>query len=164
MNNQIKRELVNKILELSKIQQNEILNIIKKEKINYSSNNNGVFINLTKLDIGLINKINSYIDYLKNNEENLNKIENYCNNISSIRNNDNKVYKIINFEEFIKLKDIKFLENIKNDLYFKKKKEKHSKFINTTKKYQRLLFINYENDNINNLDKEKFIIKKLKNI
>ena len=67
MNNQIKRELVNKILELSKIQQNEILNIIKKEKINYSSNNNGVFINLTKLDIGLINKINSYIDYLKNN-------------------------------------------------------------------------------------------------
>jgi hypothetical protein len=56
MNNQIKRDLVNKILKLSKIQQNEVFNIIKNEGINYSSNNNGIFINLTKIDIDLISK------------------------------------------------------------------------------------------------------------
>ena len=159
MNNQLKRDLVNKVLKLDKMQQTEVFNIMKKENINYSSNNNGIFINLTKIDINLINKINSYIDYLKKNQENLNKIEDYCNNITTISDNDTEVYKIINFNEFDNLKDIKFLENIKNDLNLKRKKEIHSKFINTTKKYQRLLFINYEMDNLNDLTKEKYLIK-----
>ena len=146
---------------MTKIQQNEVLNIIKKEKINYSSNNNGIFINLTKIDMELINKINLYINYLKNNQENLNKIEDYCNDISNLKNSNEMIYKIINFEEFINLKDYKFLEKIKEDLNLKKKKEINSntKFINTTKKYQRLLFLNYENENLNNLKKEKYLIK-----
>ena len=93
MNNQeLKRELVNKILLLTKIQQNEVLNIIKKEKINYSSNNNGIFINLTKIDMELINKINLYINYLKNNQENLNKIEV---NVEKINEDLNKNWVVI---------------------------------------------------------------------
>lgn len=159
MNNQIKRDLVSKVLKLNKIQQTEVFNIIRKEDINYTCNNNGIFINLTKIDIRLINKINTYIDYLKNNQENLNKIEDYCNNITTINDNDGEVYKIINFDEFKDLKNIKFLENIRTDLNLKRKKEIHSKFINTTKKYQRLLFINYEMDNLNDLNKEKYLIK-----
>ncbi len=159
MNNQIKRDLVSKVLKLNKIQQTEVFNIIRKENINYTCNNNGIFINLTKIDIRLINKINTYIDYLKNNQENLNKIEDYCNNITTINDNDGEVYKIINFDEFKDLKNIKFLENIRTDLNLKRKKEIHSKFINTTKKYQRLLFINYEMDNLNDLNKEKYLIK-----
>tara|TARA_B100000900_G_scaffold410475_1_gene428346 strand:- start:6363 stop:6845 length:483 start_codon:yes stop_codon:yes gene_type:complete len=159
MNNQIKRDLVSKVLKLNKIQQTEVFNIIRKENINYTCNNNGIFINLTKIDIRLINKINTYIDYLKNNQENLNKIEDYCNNITTINDNDGEVYKIINFDEFKDLKNIKFLENIRTDLNLKRKKEIHSKFINTTKKYQRLLFINYEMDNLNDLSKEKNLIK-----
>lgn len=159
MNNQIKRDLVSKVLKLNKIQQTEVFNIIRKENINYTCNNNGIFINLTKIDIRLINKINTYIDYLKNNQENLNKIEDYCNNITTINDNDGEVYKIINFDEFKDLKNIKFLENIRTDLNLKRKKEIHSKFINTTKKYQRLLFINYEMDNLNDLSKEKYLIK-----
>ena len=159
MNNQLKRDLVNKVLKLNKIQQTEDFNIIRKEDINYTCNNNGIFINLTKIDIELINKINTYIDYLKNNQENLNKIEDYCNNITTMNDNDDEIYKIINFEEFKDLKNIKFLENIRTDLNLKRKKEIHSKFINTTKKYQRLLFINYEMDNLNDLTKEKYLIK-----
>jgi hypothetical protein len=159
MNNQIKRDLVSKVLKLNKIQQTEVFNIIRKEGINYTCNNNGIFINLTKIDIKLINKINTYIDYLKNNQENLNKIENYRNNITTINDNDGEVYKIINFDEFKDLKNIKFLENIRTDLNLKRKKEIHTKFINTTKKYQRLLFINYEMDNLNDLNKEKYLIK-----
>jgi len=159
MNNQIKRELVNKILKLSKIQQNEVFNIIKNEGINYSSNNNGIFINLTKIDIDLISKINVYIDYLKSNQENLNRIEDYYNTITMYNENEKKLYKIVNFDEYINLKNTKFLENIKNDLNLKKKKEINSKFINTIKKYQRLLFLNYEHDNLNDLSKENYLIK-----
>tara|TARA_B110000259_G_scaffold187621_1_gene242534 strand:- start:6099 stop:6581 length:483 start_codon:yes stop_codon:yes gene_type:complete len=159
MKNQIKRDLVSKILKLSEIQQNEIFNIIKKEGVNYSKNNNGIFINLTKIDIELINKMNSYIDYLENNQEKLNKIENYYNTLIPFGRTDKKVYKIINFPEFINLKNTKYLENIKNDLNFRKKKELHSKFMNTIKKYQRLIFLNYENDNLNVLSKEKYSIK-----
>jgi len=159
MNNQIKRDLVNKILKLSKIQQNEVFNIIKNEGINYSSNNNGIFINLTKIDIDLISKINVYIDYLKSNQENLNRIEDYYNTITMYNENEKKLYKIVNFDEYINLQNTKFLENIKNDLNLKKKKEINSKFINTIKKYQRLLFINYEHDNLNDLSKENYLIK-----
>ena len=159
MNNQIKRDLVNKILKLSKIQQNEVFNIIKNEGINYSSNNNGIFINLTKIDIDLISKINVYIDYLKSNQENLNRIEDYYNTITMYNENEKKLYKIVNFDEYINLKNTKFLENIKNDLNLKKKKEINSKFINTIKKYQRLLFLNYEHDNLNDLSKENYLIK-----
>ncbi len=159
MNNQIKRDLVNKILKLSKIQQNEVFNIIKNEGINYSSNNNGIFINLTKIDIDLISKINVYIDYLKSNQENLNRIEDYYNTITMYNENEKKLYKIVNFDEYINLQNTKFLENIKNDLNLKKKKEINSKFINTIKKYQRLLFLNYEHDNLNDLSKENYLIK-----
>tara|TARA_B100000497_G_C7327538_1_gene217460 strand:- start:41 stop:523 length:483 start_codon:yes stop_codon:yes gene_type:complete len=159
MNNQIKRELVNKILKLSKIQQNEIFNIIKNEGINYSSNNNGIFINLTKIDISLISKINLYIDYLKSNQENLNRIEDYYNTITMYNENEKKIYKIVNFNEYVNLQNTKFLENIKNDLNLKKKKEINSKFINTIKKYQRQLFLNYEHDNLNDLSKENYLIK-----
>ena len=159
MDNQIKRDLVNKILKLSKIQQNEVFNIIKNEGINYSSNNNGIFINLTKIDIDLISKINVYIDYLKSNQENLNRIEDYYNTITMYNENEKKLYKIVNFDEYINLQNTKFLENIKNDLNLKKKKEINSKFINTIKKYQRLLFLNYEHDNLNDLSKENYLIK-----
>ena len=159
MNNQIKRDLVNKILKLSKIQQNEVFNIIKNEGIKYTSNNNGIFINLTKIDIDLISKINVYIDYLKSNQENLNRIEDYYNTITMYNENEKKLYKIVNFDEYINLQNTKFLENIKNDLNLKKKKEINSKFINTIKKYQRLLFLNYEHDNLNDLSKENYLIK-----
>lgn len=163
MNNQeIKENLVNKISNLSIIQRKEIFNIIKKENINYNTNNNGIFINLTKVPIELIIKINQYIIYLDNNQENLNKIENYCNDISNLSNENEIIFKIINFEEFKNLKDCKFLEKIKEELIYKKKKEmnSHSKFINTIKKYQRLLYLNIENENLNNLKKEKNLLKK----
>ena len=76
-------------------------------------------------------------------------------------NNDvSNIYKIINFEEFINLKNLTNLEKIKNEMNSKKKKEYHLKFINTMKKYQRLLYVNNDLDyNVNELSKMDCLIK-----
>ena len=94
-NQQIKKDLVSKILNLTSIQQNEIFNIIKNNNVKYTCNNNGVFVNITKIDIELIKKINVYIDYLKNNETNLKEIEDICINISNNKNNDTETLSIV---------------------------------------------------------------------
>ena len=66
----------------------------------------------------------------------------------------------VNFLEFTNLKNLTHLENIKNDINCKKKKEYHLKFINTMKKYQRLLYVNNDLDyNINKLSKIDYLIK-----
>ena len=156
-----KKELVNKINNLLPIQQNEIFNIFQKYKNNYSKNNNGIFINITNINEQLLNEINNYINFIKHNQERLKTIENDCENIYNKSNNDvNNIYKIINFEEFTNLKNLSKLEKIKNDMNSKKKKEYHLKFINTMKKYQRLLYVNNDLDyNINELNKMDYLIK-----
>lgn len=159
-----KIDLKKQISDLLPIQQNEIFNIILNKNINYTSNNNGVFINITNMEDTLIDEINNYINYIKNNEERLEKIENKCEDIYNNKSNDiSNVYKIINFKEFTDLnKDnipLNKLEKIKNEMNIKRKKEYHLKFINTMKKYQRLLCINNDFDNnINELKKMKYLI------
>lgn len=156
-----KKELVHKINSLLPIQQNEIFNIFKINKFNYTKNNNGVFINITNINDKLLNEINNYINFIGHNQEHLETIENTCENIYNNPNDDvNNIYKIINFVEFTNLKNLTNLENIKNDINCKKKKEYHLKFINTMKKYQRLLYVNNDLDyNINELSKMDYLIK-----
>ena len=99
-----KKDLKKQISDLLPIQQNEIFNIILNKNINYTSNNNGVFINITNMEDPLIDEINNYINYIKNNEERLEKIENKCEDIYNNKSNDiSNVYKIINFKEFTDL-------------------------------------------------------------
>lgn len=156
-----KKELVYKINNLLPIQQNEIFNIFKINKFNYTKNNNGVFINITNINDKLLNEINNYINFIGHNQERLETIENTCENIYNNTNDDsNNIYKIINFVEFTNLKNLTNLEKIKNDMNSKKKKEYHLKFINTMKKYQRLLYVNNDLDyNVNELSKMDYLIK-----
>lgn len=152
-----KKEIINKINTLTNIQQKEIFNIIKRNNINYTFNKNGVFIDITKIDNGLVDEILNYIKFIESNDISLNKIETLCTKYYNNRNTVSDTYKIINFVEFQNL-DTKRIEKIINIINKNKnnKKECHLKFTNTMKKYNRIL-LNSETENyINNLDYENY--------
>ena len=152
-----KKEIINKINTLTNIQQKEIFNIIKRNNINYTFNKNGVFIDITKIDNGLVDEILNYIKFIESNDISLNKIETLCTKYYNNRNTVSDTYKIINFIEFQNL-DTKRIEKIINIINKNKnnKKECHLKFTNTMKKYNRIL-LNSETENyINNLDYENY--------
>ena len=152
-----KKEIINKINTLTNIQQKEIFNIIKRNNINYTFNKNGVFIDITKIDNGLVDEILNYIKFIESNDISLNKIETLCTKYYNNRNTVSDTYKIINFIEFQNL-DTKRIEKIINIINKNKnnKKECHLKFTNTMKKYNRIL-LNSETENyINNLDYEDY--------
>ena len=54
----------------------EVLKIIKEDKIKYSQNNNGSFINLSLIDQNSLIKIKKFIDFFKDNQDNLKDTEN----------------------------------------------------------------------------------------
>jgi predicted RNA binding protein YcfA (HicA-like mRNA interferase family) len=159
MNIEKKKDIINKVSNLSNVQQNEIFNIIKKNNINYTCNKNGIFINITKINDDLVNEILDYVAFLESNNISLDIIETEYTKYYNNRNNVNDIYKIINFKEFNNLntKNIeKMIENI--NFNKNKKKESHLKFTNTMKKYNRVL-LNSESENyINNLNYEKYRI------
>lgn len=47
----------------------EILKILKKHDIEYSENNNGIFVNLTDISDDIIKEIQTYIKYLDTQEK-----------------------------------------------------------------------------------------------
>ena len=61
-------ELKNKIENLDKSHQIEILRIIKKGNSKLNSNKNGIYINLTFLSDDIINDIQAYLDYVEKQE------------------------------------------------------------------------------------------------
>ena len=63
------------IEELHTIHHVEIGKILKKNNIDLTENNNGIFINLNLLDIKIINEIKNYLLYVKNQENDILKIE-----------------------------------------------------------------------------------------
>ena len=79
-----KIETINHI-ELDKLRKNiedldiihhiEIGKIFKKNNIELTENNNGIFINLNLLDIKIINEIKDYLKYVKTQENDILKIE-----------------------------------------------------------------------------------------
>ena len=151
-----KKQLVNIVKSLSDLQKKEVFNIIQKNKLKYSENNNGIFINITDLNTNIINDIYNYIEY-SNSNDNI-KFDNkskYINN--NINNNSNK-NSIINFKEYVN-SNLNFLKNIDLDLIKNRKKENHLKFINKLKKYNRFIYyINENNNNLSNLNDEKYIL------
>ena len=65
-----------KIEDMSKYHQQEILEILKKSKeVFLNENNNGVFINLSEVDNEVINKLEEYINYVNTQEKYIDKIE-----------------------------------------------------------------------------------------
>jgi|TARA_Y100000389_G_scaffold26295_1_gene22627 hypothetical protein len=149
-----KKELVKNIEKLSKIELEEIFNLLNSKNIEYTSNNNGVFINLKNFDKNLVKELQNYVLFLQNNNKKLDI--DIKNNIEIVKNyNKNNIDLIENFVEYVNLKDIEFLSNI--NLKRKRKKENYMKFINTKKKYNRILLNINDNELIfNELTHEKY--------
>lgn len=85
------KKIKNNINNLNQNELEEIFKIIYKSNSNYSSNNNGVFINLSWIDEDTIFKINNYIDFCIKSHNEINKYEIICNNFSHVINKE-KVY------------------------------------------------------------------------
>ena len=82
---QKKKKLIEMTSNLTKIEYIEILNIIQEDKCNYSSNTNGVFINLTNIENNTIDKIFNFLKFTKQKKEELKEKEIY---LESFKNNE----------------------------------------------------------------------------
>lgn len=67
--------LRDKIETLTVFHQTEILRILQLNKVTFSENKNGVFVNLTYVSEDVIKKINDYIMYVDKQELQLNEVE-----------------------------------------------------------------------------------------
>ena len=65
------KELREIITELDVCEQVEILKIMEKNKVKYTSNNNGIFINMNKLSTEVLDELDSFIKFVKNNYKKL---------------------------------------------------------------------------------------------
>ena len=69
------KDLKKQIENMSKDHHVKILEIIQINKISYSENKNGIFINMNNLKPEIIEKINDYINYTTCQETNLQNVE-----------------------------------------------------------------------------------------
>lgn len=76
--------LKEKIEELNKIHQIEVLRILQKQdKITLNENKNGIFINLTNVNNSTIAELKKYLEYVKQQENQLLEIEAEKNKLSN---------------------------------------------------------------------------------
>ena len=61
------KDLRDVITDLDICEQSEILKILEKNKVKYTSNNNGIFINMSKLSCNILDDIDSFIIFVNNN-------------------------------------------------------------------------------------------------
>lgn len=64
-----------KIQQLSKFHQLEIFRIFKTQKINYTENRNGIFINMNDLGECTLRTIEEYLNYVTTQQKHLETIE-----------------------------------------------------------------------------------------
>jgi hypothetical protein len=69
------KSLRDKIELLTIFNQTEIFRIMFTNKVTFSENKNGIFINLTYVDANVIEKISEYIVYVSKQESHLNEVE-----------------------------------------------------------------------------------------
>ena len=67
--------LRDKVESLTVFHQTEILRILQTNKVTFSENKNGIFVNLTYVKTDVIDAINEYIIYVYKQESQLNEIE-----------------------------------------------------------------------------------------
>jgi hypothetical protein len=154
-NNYEKKKLIENIDKLTKLEKNEVFNIIKKYNITYTSNSNGIFVDLQYFTEEIVKDLNNYMLFCKNNKKILDYNETKNNDMINIYKNSNTIDLIKNFEEYKNLEDLKFLEKI--NFNKRKKIENHQKFMNILKKYNRLyLNMNDLDYNMNQLTHDKY--------
>ena len=88
---QKKKRLIEYSKNLTLLEYKEIFNIIKNNNCQYSSNNNGIFINLSNVDEETINKIFDFLKFTKQKKKELNEKECYIEDFKkNILNNEVK--------------------------------------------------------------------------
>ena len=88
--------LKNKIEEMPKFHQIEILRILRDDSSVYlNENNNGTFINLTEQSKSVIEKLEEYTEYVEKQQQQLNKDELEKNRIENAFFKDKKKTNII---------------------------------------------------------------------
>ena len=116
----IRKYIIDKSKVLKKYEHIEIFKILKKDNVNFTENNNGIFINLNKISHGILMKIHTFIVYCINNK-NLFKIENNKrDNIKKIIK-DNFVQE--NFSTTQKNFDSEPIINVQKGIQYKKENE-----------------------------------------
>ena len=129
MNNNDKLNLIKKINNISDIIiLNEIFKIIDNHTKNYTTNKNGIFINVNNIDDNILEKIDKFINYTNN----INNILDKSKNKIDIKQIETKVTKKIDIKKSIIKKDNNNIEletkklifNYPYNLILKKCKEK----------------------------------------
>ena len=62
----IKKDLITNIKSLSRDEHVQIFCIIKKAKVKYTENNNGIFINMKILEQSCLNDVYEFLNFIKN--------------------------------------------------------------------------------------------------
>ncbi len=131
-----KLELCKKIKgELNNLNQNEleeVFKIIYKSNNNYSKNNEGVIINLSWIEIEILEQIYNYINFCIKSHNEINKYEILCNNFSDVINNKDKIDET---ELELSIKNKQKISSYMKFYLLKKKFSKQTITINKQEKY-----------------------------
>ena len=125
---EICKNIKSRVLNLSQNEIEEIFKIIYKNNNNYSKNNNGIFINLSWLDMDTIIKIDNYINFCIKSHNEINKYEVICNMLNDSINSKDKPDE--NITENLNLDNNKIIIN-------KQKISSSMKFYLLKKKFQK---------------------------
>lgn len=143
--NDLSKKIKNDISNLNQNEIEEIFKIIYKNNNIYSKTNNGVNINLSLLNLDMLEKINNYIDFCIKSHSEINKYEIICNNYSDVINKDKNEETDLNFN------------NITDKVIITKQKiSSYMKFYLLKKKFQKQMPINHRNDKP--LNHEEYLI------
>lgn len=106
-----KKRVIKEVSNLNKLEHIEIFKILKSNNIIFTENVNGIFINLSPINISILNEIILFINYVKNkNIELLEKENNIHKTIEKVFGNNDK--NINNLESKIQM----LKDNLNNGL------------------------------------------------
>ena len=152
-----KKKLIDISKNLTKLEYIEIFNIIQKDEYHYTENKNGIFINLSNIQETTLNKIFTFLNYIKHKKQDLLHQDEYINNVkkniteinkeidnshivyiekSIIKENEEDPYFIFSSDEE---------EDLENKISLKKKKKKYN-----AKKVKMIKSIKDTNEHFNN--------------
>ena len=114
-----KKKLIEMAQNLNKIEYHEILNIVQKDNCTYSSNSNGIFINLTNIKNETIDKVFDFLKFTKQKKEELKEKETYLEsfkkNIITEENNTNNINDIKKKNKIVNNEDEKSIDTLSDN-------------------------------------------------
>lgn len=111
-----KKKLIEMAQNLNKIEYHEILNIVQKDNCTYSSNSNGIFINLSNIRNETIDKVFDFLKFTKQKKEELKDKENYLESFKkNINVQEENIINIKKNNKIIKNDDEKSLDTLSDN-------------------------------------------------